>query len=380
MNLLRHFNFGLVAIVIVLLGSVAAFFGSPGVFNSPDIASSSKELNSFSKTVESDPGFGDRVVDSTWAMVLTHSEFSGDNASGLEALRNWAKHEFTKDRQFLNPVILPRGHSRSTVMGAFFNSIFDFPYQVFESASRSYLNWRIEEFHKTSAYHSFRVDYYELFGINKEAISLLAKYQEYRAKESISVLLNFVFGILAAASIFIAYLFGKAKRQPGSARKALAYSWIGLSAFYLVNGCGANNVEALAGSFLSFVTGLYVLYPTSIISGENQGLKWERKQLSPRTITFIFWVMFSLAGIQVINWIKGGILTDPDPLTLFIGATSGNFIHDPIAIKRTIMEIIGILWLSLTVWAIYFYKSESGRSREIETELRSLSKQKVGIQ
>ena len=371
---------GFAIILIIFLGSVAAFYGSPTTFSVKQIIDPNKEVDSFIYPVGEDPKFGDRVIDSTWAMVLNHSEYSAGNASGLEALRNWAKHQFTQDRQFLKPVVLPQSHARSTMTGALFSSLFNFQYQFLESTARAYLSYRIAEFHKSSAFQSFRVDFYDLFGVNQESIKLISSYQETRARQSISVLINFAVGLLFTIIILFNYLLDRRRMSPGAARRALAFASITLSGFYLINGCVTNNVEALAGSLLALLTGSYLLFPVQVKRDDNKNLKWFRIELSTRVMVVLFWITISLVFIQLINWIKGGILTDPDPLTLLIGALTGNFIHDPLTIKRTITEVIGISWLSLTVLTVYFYRSEAGRSQEIETELRNLERQKVGIQ
>ncbi len=378
MNSLRRLGF--ICVFLVLTGFVLSFFGKPTVIAPVSIVDPSKELNAAEFKGFTDSTFGDKVVNSTWAMVLVHSEFSNANASGLESLRNWAKQKFTLDRQFLSPIVLPSSRASSTVLSSLTNSLFGLPIKLADLVTSSFLKWRIEQFHKSNAYQSFRVDFYELFGANQESVKLLFRYQEERAKESLSVVQSFFFWLVTVTVIGANYFRMLSKNEPSGLRQSLACFWAALATFYLLNACISNSVEVLAGSCLSSIIAIYLAFPIAIERNELGSLTWMKYELSARAQVILLWLTLSLCGIQVINWIKGGILTNPDSITLLVGAFTGNFVHDPIGIKRGIVEAVGMLWLLLTVWTIYFYKSSTDRSQEIETKLKSLGKQKVSIQ
>ena len=378
MNLLRKLGFLLV--FVVLAGSILSFFANPTVVSPVKILDQKEELESPEFKNREDPGFSERVVNSTWAMVLVHSEFSDKNASGLEALRNWAKQNLTLDNQFLNPIELPRQRENKTIIGSLFGSFFGLPIKFTESLARELLSQRIAAFHQTDAYQTFRGDFYELFGVNKEAVKLLYRYQEDRAKDSIKVLLSCLFWTITSALILFNHFKEKSARKFGVFQRSLAYLWTAFACFYLFMACNSNSSEALAAAVICLVTGLYIAFPLSAIRDEKNELTLVKYELSARACAILLWITISLSGIQIINWIKGGILTDPDPITLLIGAITGNFLHDPTTMKRTVAEVIGVAWLSLTIWTAYYYKINTGRSREVESELKSLGKQKVSIQ
>lgn len=378
MNLLRRL--GVCLVIVVLIGSVVSFFGNPTIKPIGKVLDPAQELNAPEFKGFIDKEFGDRVVNSTWAMVLVHSEFSNDNASGLEALRNWAKSKFTLDRQFLDPIILPESRSSSTVLGALANSVLGLPIKLIDSASSAFLSLRIESFHKSNAYQSFRVDFYDLFGVNQEAVKLLYAYQEERAKVSLLVLQSAFFWFITVVFIGVNH-FKVRKISPDSAlRKSLSIFWAALSLFYLVTACTANNVEVFAGAIFSTLIAIYLAFPIALNRKEGGAISWFKYELSTRAQLILLWLTFSLVGIQIISWIKGGILTNPDPVTLLIGSLTGNFVHDPIGIKRSITELLGVTWLGLTIFTAYTFKTRASRSREIETELKSLARQKVSIQ
>ena len=69
-----------------------------------------------------------------------------------------------------------------------------------------------------------------------------------------------------------------------------------------------------------------------------------RHTLSSRRILVFAWVIVSLLCIQFLTWLKQGVLTDPDPLTLLICSFSGDFIHEPLAVKHFLATFIGLAW------------------------------------
>ncbi len=364
-----------ISIGVVLTGFFISFFFDPIKIQPVQILSPEEELTKAEFSGVSDPQFGDTVVNSTWAMVLTHSEFSRENAGGLEALRNWAKQRLISDRQFLNPLNLPQTRSTRTVFDSFTNSFLGLPFRVIESGTAFFLRWRLGEFQETSAYQSFRVNYYELFGISQESAKLLFRYQEERAKESISVLLSAAFWICSVVFLICQYLF-----KQDSLENILSLFWYTLAAFYLYLSMSLDSVVVLVGAIGSLALGIYLRYGPRLSVQENKSIRIEKGAFSSGALTFVLWATVSLVFLQIINWIKGGILTGPDPLTLLIGGVTGNFLHDPVGIKRSVLEISGAIWLIFSLVTMYRYKRGRERSREVESELRQFGRQKVSIQ
>lgn len=374
MNLLSKMRPILVAFVVI--GFLLVFFGVPAKIGPVQIVDPQTELNSPEFKGAIDDQFGERVINSTWAMVLVHSEFSGKNAGGLEALRNWAKEQFIQDRQFLNPLNLPHSRSNVTVIDSFLTSLFGLPASCLEYQTSQFLKSRVNDFQQSSAFQSFRIDYYELFGVSQESAKLLSRYQEERAKESINVLLGACFWFIFGSGISIAWILKRASGQT-----IISSIWLAFSAFYFYCLVYTNSAIVLTGAILSLFIGLYIAYPLRIVNSDSdQAINLRIGELSYRMLTLAYWLTISLVVIQVVNWIKGGIFTEPDPITLLIGAITGNFLHDPVGIKRSILEISGVSWTMFSLWSFYFYKRATERSSEIESELKSLARQKISIQ
>ncbi len=55
-------------------------------------------------------------------------------------------------------------------------------------------------------------------------------------------------------------------------------------------------------------------------------------------------LFLSLLVVQLLNWLKQGSLTAPDPLTLIISGLTGDFIHEPSQSKKTLALVISSLW------------------------------------
>lgn len=365
----------IVPIVMVLFSAMVALFFNPGQMPPVKLAGIASELQRAEVKGRHDPAFADTVVDSTWAMVLVHSEFSRKNAAGLEALRNWAKQQFIQDRQFLNPLELPHSLPNHTVGDSFFACLFALPARALESTASSFTGSRMQQFYGTTAFKSFLVDYYDLFGVSEESARLLFRYQEDRAKQSTAVLIT---ALLSA--IFLVVLGLLRATSKISSLRGLALFWLGLGSLYCFNACSVNSVSYLGGALLALAAGFYLYRPFRLVSGEDGVIALKSLEPSRRTLALVLWVSVTLLFIQIVNWIKGSILTEPDPITLLIGSISGNFIHDPSGIKRSALEISGVAWLILSLSVFYFYRRGGEPSREVETELKSFTRQKISMQ
>lgn len=365
---------GSIIVLLVLIACLPSFFGNPGgnlvreVIVDPAVEVEATDLQE-----AFDAGFADRVLNSSWAMVLIHSNFSDGNAVGLEALRNWAKEQFSRDRQFLHPLSIPRRAPSATVFEALSTRLLGNLKTALDAKLSRFLAWRVEEFAKTGAYQSFRVDYYELFGVSNESGTLLARYQDERARSSLGALTGALFWLLFGTVLAVSYLRAREKHLSPPAQRYLSYIWLALSFFYLVVAWSGGNVGALAACALSAVAGAYLRYPVRTIQGREGELTLASLALSQRSCVVVAWLTFSLVGIQIVSWLRFSFLNEPDPLTLIICGLSGDFIHDPVNIKRTIVEIFGVSWAIVTFWAAVAFKRGAMLSGEIETQLESLA-------
>lgn len=365
---------GSIIVLLVLSACLLSFFGNPGgnlvreVIVDPAVEVEATDLQE-----AFDAGFADRVLNSSWAMVLIHSNFSDGNAVGLEALRNWAKEQFSRDKQFLHPLSIPRRAPSATVFEALSTRLLGNLKTAMDAKLSQFLAWRVGEFANTGAYQSFRVDYYELFGVSNESGTLLARYQDERARSSLGALTGALFWLLFGTVLAISYLRAREKHLSPPAQRYLSHIWLAFSFFYLVVAWSGGNVGALAACILCAVAGAYLRYPVRPIQGREGEVTLASLALSQRTCVVLAWLTFSMVGIQIVSWLRFSFLNEPDPLTLIICGLSGDFIHDPVNIKRTIVEIFGVSWAIVTVWAAVAFKRGAMPSSELETQLESLA-------
>lgn len=365
---------GSIIVLLVLSACLLSFFGNPGgnlvreVIVDPAVEVEATDLQE-----AFDAGFADRVLNSSWAMVLIHSNFSDGNAVGLEALRNWAKEQFSRDKQFLHPLSIPRRAPSATVFEALSTRLLGNMKTAMDAKLSQFLAWRVGEFANTGAYQSFRVDYYELFGVSNESGTLLARYQDERARSSLGALTGALFWLLFGTVLAISYLRARDKHLSPPVQRYLSHIWLAFSFFYLVVAWSGGNVGALAACILSAVAGAYLRYPVRPIQGREGEVTLASLALSQRTCVVLAWLTFSMVGIQIVSWLRFSFLNEPDPLTLIICGLSGDFIHDPVNIKRTIVEIFGVSWAIVTVWAAVAFKRGAMPSSELQTQLESLA-------
>ncbi|MCA9802377.1 MAG: hypothetical protein KC777_10340 [Cyanobacteria bacterium HKST-UBA02] len=365
---------GSIIVLLVLTACLLSFFGNPGgnlvreVIVDPAV-----ELEATDLQEAFDAGFAERVLNSSWAMVLIHSNFSDGNAVGLEALRNWAKEQLSRDKQFLHPLSIPRRAPSATVFDALSTRLLGNLKTALDTKLSQFLAWRVGEFARTGAYQSFRVDYYELFGVSNESGTLLARYQDERARSSLGALTGALFWLLFGTVLTISYLRAREKQISPPAQRYLSYIWLAFSFFYLVLAWSGGNVGALAACLIAFVAGAYLRYPVRPVQGREGEVTLSSLALTQRTCVVLAWLTFSLVGIQIVSWLRFSFLNEPDPLTLIICAMSGDFIHDPVNVKRTIVEILGVSWAIVTVWAAVTFKRGALPSSELETQLESLA-------
>lgn len=357
------------ALVVVLSAAFLSYFCkytpdlTPTV--NPTYETSAPEL----QTVPN-PKFAEGILNSNIAMVLVHSDFSDRNAIALDALRTWAKEQFSEDIQYLHPVNLTVDESQNTVFSAFVSNLMGPARALLESGIKQFLRWRVDEFHNTDAYQSFRLDYYNLFGVDPEAATLLVRYQEERAKLATEVITGFLY-ILGTVGACVTY-YAISKQWMSRGRLALSYGWFSIAFMYTVCAWYANEVSFMVSAAVSAFVALYLRYPVSLSFDEAGYLDIRSIEISRRAIAAVSWISLTLVGIQILTWVKSGSLMDPDPLTLLVCSATGNFLHDPSNIKKTISHLVGVFWIISSLSTIYVLKQGAPATPDLEKQLESL--------
>lgn len=359
-----------IALLIVVLSAAFLSYFSKYVPDLTPTVDPAYEMGAPELQTRPNPDFAQKMLASNIAMVLVHSDYSGKNAVALEALRNWAKERFSEDAQYLHPVSIKIEEHHNNVFSAFVANFLGPERSLLEWGIKEFLRWRIDEFHNTDAYQSFRVDYYGLFGVDPEAATLLVRYQEERAKHAAEVITGFLFVLLAGASCIGYYLLSRQWMSKG--RLALSYAWLAGAALYLVCGWYVNEVSFVVSAVVSVAIGLYLRYPMAISFDEAGYLEIRIIELSTNVLAGVSWVSLTLVGIQVLTWVKSGSLMQPDPVTLLVSSVTGNFLHDPSSIKRTISHIVGMVWLAASLSTLYVLKRGLAGTPELEKQLADL--------
>lgn len=357
------------ALVVVIFASFWSYFCK----YSPDLTPTvdpTYETHAPELQTVPNPKFAEGILNSNIAMVLVHSDFSDKNAVALDALRTWAKEKFSQDIQYLHPVSWTVDESQNTIFSAFVANLVGPVRGLMETGIKQFLRWRVDEFHGTDAYQSFRLDYYNLFGVDPEAATLLVRYQEERAKLATEVITGFLFILSSLAVCISYYVFSKQWMSRG--RLALSYGWFSLSFMYTVCAWYANEVSFMVSAAVSLFAGLYLRYPISLSFDEAGYLDIRSIEISRKVIAAVAWISFTFVGIQVLTWVKSGSLMDPDPITLLVCSATGNFLHDPSNIKKTISHVVGVLWVFLSLSTLYVLKQGAPATRDLEKELESL--------
>lgn len=315
-----------------------------------------------------------RVANSfTLALVLVKSEFSEKNAAGLEYLRVWAQESFQKDPSFLRPVTLNVPvEVQHSIIDSFLYNLFAGPVYLLQEQIMEFLAHRIDDFHHSRAYLSFISDYYEVFGMDQESASLLARYQSERAKSAVNVILCAGFWLLVAVGGAISIFTARPGTRTSRGQWLLAYGWLLASTLYLILAWMENQVAVMASSIICGAVGLYLFKPFKIQISEESALNLKLVTLSPQFVAIFAWISVSLVAIRLITWVKTGTLFAPDPLTLLASSWSGDFLHDPVHAKKNITRFVGSLWLLYGLWTAYYVSYDPKTSAEVERTLDSL--------
>jgi hypothetical protein len=316
------------------------------------------------------PKFAETLLNSNIAMVLVHSDFSDRNAVALDALRTWAKEQFSQDIQYLHPVSWELDESQNTIFSAFVTNLVGPARGVLEGGIKQFLRWRVDEFHNTDAYQSFRLDYYNLFGVDPEAATLLVRYQEERAKLATEVITGFLYVLFAFVGCLTYYFLSKKWMSRG--RLALSFGWFSIAFMYLACAWYANEVSFMVSAAVSTVLALYLRFPISFSFDEAGYLDIRSFDIPGKAVAVVAWLSLTLVGIQILTWVKSGSLMEPDPITLMVASATGNFLHDPSSIKKTISHIVGVIWIAATISTLYVMKRGAAATPELEAQLEKL--------
>jgi len=356
----------------VVLAAALAYFHRP---KAPllELVSPRQELPDYTERYPGDTSLSERVAKSYGiAMVLMQSPYTDRNVIALESVRSWAQSRFRQQPDFLHPVALePATEPRQTIVDALFYNLFSPVRHVAETAVGEFLRARIAEFHETPAYASFRTAYFELFGFDGEAATLIARYQTERAKLAVPVIL---WALAWAAAVLAGVLaLIRSRSRFDTLQSVLSCGWLLLSASYLLESWLCNQIPYLVASCLSALVGLYLRYPLAVrVEADSGALRIQPVSIGSNWLAAIFWVSLSLIAIQFFTWIRTGAPNDPDPVTLMISSVTGNFLQDPVRGKRYIMNTIGAIWLVMSIWTLTQLKGDARSARKVEEELASL--------
>jgi len=385
----NNWRWGTLIVVLVAVLFGLSYFGR---VKEPilELVSPAQMLPGYKFAYPADTSFSERVVNhSSFGLILHHSEYSSDNANALESLRSWAASSFHQDPRFLHPIILSKPVASSTFLNATAYNALAVPYYLSTQAIGAFLSQRVDAFTKTGSFKAFATDYYDLLGQDGESATLLARYQSDRAKSAINPFLALVYFLVTMAAFPVV---GKGLkrlalrwREPfgtggATAASAVSYSLICLATFYFSQAVLEDSTAAqsiFAGIACSALA-IYTLFPVQISIDRVEVLTL-RHTLSNRRILVFAWVILSLFCIQFLSWLKQGVLTDPDPLTLLICGFKGDFIHEPLAVKHFLATTIGLVWSASFAFMLRTLARRGSEStKEVQKKLAALNLPGVG--
>lgn len=363
----------LFGVVVLLVCSLLSYFVKP---HPPvgELVSPQQELPGFEYDRIEYNDLAQRVSESyNLAFVLFGSPYTADNVRALENVRTWAQEKYRSSPDFLHPVrIKPDPEPNDTVFGALGYNLFAQVRYAMEGLVRNFLSMRIADFHQEPAYKSFAASFFEIYGKDAEAATLLAKYQSDKAKEAVPVILwALAWGSLIS---FAALLVGFAPRRQrfDRIRIGLVLTWAFISLC-----CGAsawmdNSIQALLSSLMAAAIGIYFLKPFVLLTRQDSSLKVYFIKLSSRWIALSAWASYSLLAITILTWIRATLPEHADPVSLLLSGFSGNFLSDPDEGKKTVARLLGMGWLLVSLWAFMQRNKDASIIDQLEEELAAL--------
>lgn len=363
-----------ILILVVVVACVMAYFVRPRD-SSLKLVTLQQELPDPKANYSVESGLSQRISKSYGiALVLMISEYSHKNAIALEAIRGWAHENFERDPAFLHsPEISPPRRNHLSILDAFCFSLLEGPRELLEEEALLFLRGQIAGFHKSKAFQSFRADYFDSFGLDRESAQLLARYESEKAHQAVGVILSFLYWL--ATAILGTVLFFKDAPAVRSSReqRALAYFWFATATFYIAVAWVCNDVSVLVSSLGCALIGLYLRRPIAVSFGEDKGLSFKLLVPSARVLALASWTTLSLVVIQMWIWIHCGTLAQPDPVTLLISTITGDFVHNPLNVKKYILYTMGVVWLLASLLALRSSTQSFAKLENVDDRLPALN-------
>lgn len=361
------------AVLMLVAASLLSYFVKPhehiGALVTPE-----QELPGFAAVYPGDSTLAKRVTNSYGlAFVEIVGPYTATNVRALENIRSWAQNRFETSPDFLHPVSVKNEQEpNDTIIGALGYNLFVNLRYCLESAVGSFLRTRIAEFHNDPAYESFSNSYFDFYGKDAEAATLLARYQSDKAKAAIDVTLwTLAWTVCLGLAGF--YVTVSPRRQRfDRIRRSLIMIWALAAIGYGCTAWMANSIPAFMSALLATATAFYFLKPFVLLTRQDSSLKVYFIQLSSRWIALSVWATYSVLAIAVLTWIRCTLPDNTDPITLLLSGLSGNFLSDPEEAKHVIARVMGVIWLVTSIWAFLQKDKDARVNDELEAELRSL--------
>jgi hypothetical protein len=361
------------AVAVLIACSVLAYFVKP---KPPllSLVSPQQELENYQAKYPGDTSLANRIINSyALAMILVQSPYTQTNVNSLENVRSWARENFQKQGDFLHPTTLPVTREvHDTVFGALGYNLFSNIHYFLQEQVGELLRFQIAAFHDTDAYKSFNVAFFDTFGRDADAATLLARYQSDRAKMAVDTVLWALLWLGAAVGFACSLVRRGASTRFNKLRLVIANIWLILGVQYFIGAWGTNEVSSLISAFVAGGIGLYLLKPVAIISHQESPSQITRIHMDRKWIALGAWVTCTFLAVQILTWIRAGMPDAPDPITLLISSITGDFLHDPVQAKRMISTLVGGSWLVVGIWTVWQFFKDEPLQMESDSKIESL--------
>ena len=360
-------------VVLLVVASLLSYFVKP---HAPltELVTPDQEFPGYEAQYPGDNSLEKRVINSYGlAFVLFETPYSGANVRALENVRSWARENYQAAPDFLHPVsIKPEAEPNDTVIGALGYNLFASLRYAAEGIVGNILRNRIEDFHETTAYNSFNLAFFEVYGKDAESATLLARYQSDKAKSAIDLVI-WAAGWMLGGFVGLTYLAFSPRRQRfDRIRQLLVAFWGTVAASYAIGAWMSNSIPAFTSAIVAAAVALFFCKPFILLTREDSSLKVFFITLSSRWIALSVWASYSAIAILVLTWIRCSLPDTSDPVTLLLSALSGNFLYDPEEGKRIVARVLGALWVCVSIWAFVQRDKDARISDELEAGLASL--------
>jgi hypothetical protein len=262
--------------------------------------------------------------------------------------------------------------NRDTVFGAVGYNLFAGLHSWAQEQLAPLVKWRIDDFHGTYAYQTFRVAYFDFFGWDADAAILLSLYQNDRAKAALDVIL-WTGAWIAWGAAALAYLYKNRKTAYFSAlQNVIASSWAMLALAYFIQCWATEQASSVISMVFAASVSAYLFMPFAMVSHEEGGSRLARIRFTRNWIALAFWLTVSFFAIQVLTWIRHSAPGAADPITMLLDAFTGNFVHDPIHGKRWVTIVTAAIWAVAGIWTWRQRKKNYDSEFDPETDINRL--------